>query len=450
MAEFGTDGIRGNGEKILKGGAAVSLARAVGEAGYSKIVLAGDARNTTPAILEVLAEELLRFDTDIYFAGVLPTPVLSFLVGELAADAGIMVTASHNPPDDNGLKVFGRGGGKLSEAEESGLVKKLSSGVAAGKSHGRLFSLDFGWEMYVEHVVELFGTEKKGTELLLDCCYGATSRFASELFREAGYSVRTLCDRRDGNRVNVGNGSTNPLFLHGELATGSETIGLAFDGDGDRVVAAVKSASNKAKNATHADFSAENLVRDVDGDGILYYLSEYLENRNALLGGLVAGTVLTNTALEKELCKRGIRLVRTDVGDKHVLRALKREGGVLGGEPSGHILSLAHSPTGDGLIGGLLFLAAYAETELSPYAPQPVAEKSFVVEDKQATLADEKFLQIIESARSTPSFDGRIVVRASGTEDKIRVLVEGEGIFSADFFAEIENYLREKSKNVKN
>lgn len=427
MAEFGTDGIRGKGEALLRAGVAEALARAIGAEKPQRVVLGGDVRNTTAELLERLTSELARFDVDVYVAGIVPTPALSFAVEALHADFGVMVTASHNPPEDNGLKVLVRGGMKPDEYMERKLAERMET-APRGKSFGRLFALDTLQEMYADKLYGIFGRTLTGARVRMDCCHGATARFAPEVYEALGVTVEVEKGVRCGARVNVGCGSTHPEYI--KRKTQPQELGVAFDGDGDRAIC-VKDGSI------------------IDGDGILYYVSDMLKRENPQQKDLVVGTVLTNTALERELARRGARLLRTDVGDKHVLRALLREGGVLGGEPSGHILSLKHAAGGDGMLAALLLLRALKDSKLPAYLPLPVFERSFAVDCKRTALADPNIQALCVEAENTPGFDGRILVRASGTEEKVRVLVEGTGIDAEDFFAKLDLFFANFAKNVK-
>jgi phosphoglucosamine mutase len=346
-----------------------------------------------------LAAGLTSGGSNVALGGVLPTPAVALL----AEDAGAVVSASHNPAAYNGVKFF-QGGWKLEDAEEEAIEGLLDDGAEAG-SPGSVRAVPGLAERYVELVCERFGAPLQGLRVVLDCANGAMTEVAPAAFERLGAAVSVVGAEPDGTNINAGCGATDLRLLGRTVPEQNAELGLAFDGDGDRVLAV----------------DAER--NEVDGDQILAVLAPHLGV------DLVAVTQMTNLGFHRLMAENGIRVVTTDVGDRYVLEALRAEGGVLGGEQSGHVLYLEGHVTGDGLAAGLLLCQAVVEqgrplAELAAVMPRyPQVQENVAVRSKAlpASVRD-------EVARLADELDGRgrVLVRPSGTEPVVRVLAEAE------------------------
>jgi phosphoglucosamine mutase len=329
-------------------------------------------------------------------AGVLPTPAVALLT----LDLGAVITASHNPPEYNGVKFFDGNGQKLPDSSEEE-IEALLDEPATGD--GDIDRVEVATDSYLEHVTERFGSDLSGLRLVVDCANGAYSGIAPKAFADLGAEVTTIGDAPDGTNINVGCGATDLRALQAAVVEAGADLGVAFDGDGDRMLA------------------VDERGEAVDGDQILAVL--------ALDTGvdLVAVTTMTNLGFHRLMAERGIRVVTTDVGDRYVLEALRREGGVLGGEQSGHVIYLDGHVTGDGLVGALLLCRALRGRPLSEVAAQmpryPQVQENVPVRVRELPRA-----VLGEAARINDELDGRgrVLVRPSGTEPVVRVLGEAE------------------------
>ena len=401
---FGTDGVRG----VVGRDLTPDLIERLGKAAtlWSKggrVFVGRDTRASGPELEEAFARGIVEAGGNAVLAGVLPTPAVALL----ALDLGVVVSASHNPPEYNGIKIFDRDGQKLTDAAEEE-IESLLDAVIPGSVAGEIDRVDVANDSYLEHITERFGSELSGLRMVVDCANGAYSAIAPQAFEQLGAQVTAIGAEPDGTNINVGCGATDLSLLQRTVLTGDFDLGVAFDGDGDRML------------AVDANGAA------VDGDQILAILADHLGV------DLVAVTVMTNYGFHRFADERGIRLVTTDVGDRYVLEALRREGGLLGGEQSGHIIYLKDHVTGDGLAAGLLLCGALAGRTLAEAAallPRfPQAKENVRVATKD--LSDDLFAEV---ARVNEELDGsgRILVRASGTEPVVRVLAEAENPWKA-------------------
>ena len=342
-----------------------------------------------------LARGLAAGGSDVSLGGVLPTPAVALL----AASHGAVVSASHNPPEYNGVKFFAAGGRKLEDDEEAAIEGLLDGAAADGggidDAHGLV-------ERYVDVVTDRFGSELTGLRIVLDCANGAMSGIAPVAFERLGARVTAIANEPDGTNINVGCGATDLSLLQRAVREGEHDLGVAFDGDGDRML------------AVDGDGNA------VDGDQIVAILALHLGV------DLVAVTTMTNLGFHALMREHGIRVVTTDVGDRYVLEALRREGGVLGGEQSGHILYLDGHVTGDGLAAALLLCQALDGRSLADAAAVmrrfPQAKENVQVARKSLTPT---LLEEVERVNAELGDDARVLVRPSGTEPVVRVLAEG-------------------------
>jgi phosphoglucosamine mutase len=395
---FGTDGVRGvvgeslTAELVERIGRAATLWSSAG-----RVFVGRDTRASGVELERALARGVAAVGGTAVLGGILPTPAVA-LAGH---DLGAVVSASHNPPEYNGVKLFDASGSKLTDAAEEEIEALLDASPEAGS--GTVEEAEGAAEAYVQHVLTHFGAPLTGLRLAVDCANGAYSGLAPGVFERLGADVQALGDAPDGTNINVGCGATDTASLQHSVTSGGFDLGIAFDGDGDRMLAVDERGGL------------------VDGDAILAILALDLGVE------LVAVTQMTNHGFHALMRERGIRVLTTDVGDRYVLEALRREGGILGGEQSGHLIYLRNHVTGDGLVAALLLCAALRGRTLSEAAavmPRfAQAKENVVVTKNELTPAVAGAV-----ARLNDELDGggRVLVRPSGTEPLIRVLVEAK------------------------
>ena len=394
---FGTDGVRG----IVGEGLTAELVEQLGRAatlwsGRGRVLVGRDTRASGPALEAALTQGIVDAGGTAVLGGVLPTPAVALL----SQDLGLVVSASHNPPEYNGVKVFDREGHKLTDADE--LEIEALVGIA-GPGGGTVEHAEDAVESYVDHVVERFGSDLGGLRIAVDCANGAFSAIAPGVFERLGADVTSLAASPDGTNINAGCGATDLGLLQAAVRAGGHDLGVAFDGDGDRMLAV----------------DANGAV--VDGDQIVAICAL------ALGVDVVAVTVMTNLGFHRLMAEHGVRVLTTDVGDRYVLEALRREGGILGGEQSGHLIVLDGHATGDGLaaaltlcrsLGGRSLAEAAAVMPRFPQAKANVPVRSLEV--PPAVAAE------VERVNAALAGRGRVLVRPSGTEPVVRVLAEAE------------------------
>jgi phosphoglucosamine mutase len=392
---FGTDGVRGVVGESLTTDLVERLGRAATIwAGGGRVLVGRDTRGSGPELEDALARGIASAGGTAVLAGVLPTPAVALFALEL----GAVVSASHNPPDYNGVKLFDAHGAKLDDSAEEDIEELLD---AAGAGGGALELNDDVRAQYVAHVLDRFGIDLTGLRIAVDCANGAYSEIAPNVFRRLGAELTVVGADPNGTNINQGCGATDLGLLSATVRAGGLELGVAFDGDGDRMLAVDAQGSR------------------VDGDAILAILALHLGVE------LVAVTSMTNLGFHELMAANGVRVVTTDVGDRYVLEALKREGGKLGGEQSGHIIWLQHHVTGDGLVAALLLCRALAGRPLTEAAAvmrrYPQALENVSVGTK--TLPENVVLEIERMNRELGR-TARVLVRPSGTEPVIRVLAE--------------------------
>ena len=394
---FGTDGVRGIVGETLTLDLVERLGRAATAwSGRGRVFVGRDTRGSGPALEAAVVEGIVSAGGTAVCGGVLPTPAVALL----AQDLGIVLSASHNPPAYNGVKFFTFEGHKLSDAQEEAIEALLD---APADGRGSVEMAEDAAVRYVEHVVEHFGSNLDGLRVAIDCANGAYSEIAPAVFEQLGARVTTVAATPDGSNINVGCGATDLGLLQEVVRTGTFDLGIAFDGDGDRMLAV-------DENGTA-----------LDGDQILAIL--------ALAQGVdvVAVTTMTNLGFHRLMAERGIRVVTTDVGDRHVLAAMRAEGAVLGGEQSGHVITLDGHVTGDGLAAALLLCKALDRDSLAAAATVmqrlPQAKQNVPV---ARPGLPESVVNEVERLGGELAGRGRILVRPSGTEPLVRVLVEAE------------------------
>jgi phosphoglucosamine mutase len=399
---FGTDGVRGVvGEDLTE-----DLVERLGKAATlwsrgGRVFVGRDTRGSGPELEEAFARGVVEAGGNAVLAGVLPTPAVALL----ALDLGVVVSASHTPPEYNGLKIFDRDGQKLPDASEEEIEALFD---AAGPGGGDVDHVGVATDSYLEHIIERFGSDLAGLRVAVDCANGAYSAIAPKAFESLGASVTAIGAEPDGTNINLGCGATDLALLQRTVLEGDFDLGVAFDGDGDRMLAV----------------DANGLP--VDGDQIVAILADHLGV------DFVAVTAMTNLGFHRFAEERGIRVVTTDVGDRYVLEALREHGGALGGEQSGHIIYLKDHVTGDGLAAALLLCAAIRGRTLAEAAAilprYPQAKQNIRVRTK--TFGDGLRAEI-DALNARLDGSGRILVRPSGTEPVVRVLAEAENAAKA-------------------
>ena len=401
---FGTDGVRGVVGETLTAELVEQLGKAAALwCGRGRIFVGRDTRASGPELEDAFASGIASAGGSAVLAGVLPTPAVALL----SLDLGAVISASHNPPEYNGVKFFDRDGRKLTDAAEEE-IEALLDGPAPGG--GEIDRVEVAADSYLEHVLERFGTDLTGLRIAVDCANGAYAGLAPGAFEELGAKVTAIGNEPDGTNINVGCGATDLSLLSDTVRAGGLDLGIAFDGDGDRMLA------------------VDERGEAVDGDQILAVLAVDLG-----VDG-VAVTTMTNLGFHRLMEERGTRVVVTDVGDRYVLEALRRDGLLLGGEQSGHLIWLDGHVTGDGLVAGLLLCRALGGRKLSEAAavmqrfPQVVRN---LPRTGRGPLPD-GLLEAVEKVNSGLDGTGRVLVRPSGTEPVVRVLAEAETAEAAE------------------
>jgi phosphoglucosamine mutase len=423
---FGTDGVRGVANRDLTPELVTALGRAAARVigTNAPFVVGRDTRRSGPLLEAALVAGLCSEGADVERVGVLPTPGVAYLAQMIAAPAAV-VSASHNPYPDNGVKLFAPGGRKIADAPERRIETELRRLVDAGTSVvpggdgvtasgvGVVRDRIGAPADYIAHLcAALAGRRLDDVSVVVDCAHGAASQVAPWALRVAGARVRVLHDEPDGTNINAGCGSTDPGELQAAVVDAGAHAGLAFDGDGDRVIA------------------VDDTGELVDGDRMLAIIALDLHERGQLRGDAVVTTVMSNLGLQRTLADHGIGLIETPVGDRNVLTALEDHDLVLGGEQSGHIIVTDLATTGDGTLTGLLLLDVMARTgrSLSDLAAVvhrlPQVLRSVPVADRGGVDHDGEFRSELTAVEQALAADGRVLVRASGTESVVRVMVE--------------------------
>lgn len=438
---FGTDGIRGKAGQLLTPPFALQLGFWAGIAfkqasSPSGVVIIGqDSRHSSDMLAMAIAAGLTSAGLEVWHLGLCPTPCVAYLTRNTSAIGGIMISASHNPPEDNGIKFFNQDGLKFSAIDaqpiEAGLRGQLGIGQEITK-WGKSQPCQEMVNNYKQFLRETLpkNTHFKGLRVVLDLAWGASAKIAPMIFRELGAEVISLHDQPDGDRINVNCGSTHLEPLQQAVLDYQADLGFAFDGDADRVM------------------GVDNQGRVIDGDYILYFWGKTLKERQQLPNNLIIGTVMANLGFERAWEQLGGTLVRTSVGDQHVQAQMWTTGAMLGGEQSGHILCHHHSYSGDGLQTALHITSLIQQAGCSlaslvneSFQPYPQILRNIRVEDAQRRRywQDCEPLQAaIAQAEAAMGDQGRILVRPSGTEPLIRVMVESSSQSAADYWT---NYL---------
>ncbi len=425
---FGTDGIRGKAnvepmcvDTILRVGRAAACVFRHRNGGRHSVFLGKDTRLSCYMFESALASGLCSMGVDVLLAGPIPTPGVAFLTSEMRADAGVMISASHNAFEDNGVKFFGPDGFKLQDTVEAEIEALVASSVDLDRERpnsadvGKIVRLDDARGRYITYLKHNFSREHslKGMKFVLDCAHGATYKIAPTVFTELGARVHVLGKDPNGTNINKHCGALNPKRLAKVVLEQRANMGIAFDGDGDRIMVCDESG--------HV----------FDGDDLLAILSKPMQERGVLGSGVV-GTVMSNFGLEKYYRENGISFCRASVGDRYVVEKMRETQSMLGGEPSGHLLCLNRSTTGDGILSAILLLEELCRAnqplsfyrDLVPRFPQVL--KNVKVRERKPLNELGSVSGCITSAEKELKESGRVLVRYSGTEPKARVMVEGE------------------------
>ena len=431
-AYFGTDGIRGevgskymNPELVLKLGWAVGCILANGP--RKKVLIGKDTRISGYMFESALEAGLSAAGVDVCLLGPMPTPAIAYLTQTLRASAGIVISASHNLFEDNGIKFFSSEGEKLPDAMELAIEKQMQQPFQTVKSSllGKATRIDDAPGRYIEFCKSTIPslTRLSGLKIVVDCAHGAPYHIAPNVFTELGADVIGMSDKPDGFNINRGCGSTDPEAMRQMVLQSNADIGISLDGDGDRVML------------------SDSQGRLVNGDQILYIIAQDRQQRGILHGGVV-GTLMSNFGLEKAIRAMGVEFVRTQVGDRYVLETLKERDWKIGGEPSGHLVCLDKTTTGDGIIAALQVLAIMVKKDKTL---ADLTQNITLFPQSLVNLKTEHAIQLAQDARVRGAVDaldaalkneGRVVLRPSGTEPVLRVMVEGMDRHRVQTYAE--------------
>jgi phosphoglucosamine mutase len=427
---FGTDGIRGVANKDpMTAEVALRLGQAVAQRFRhpdrpGRIVIGKDTRLSGYMLESALQAGIVSAGADVMLVGPLPTPGIAFITWSMRADAGVVISASHNAFQDNGIKIFAADGFKLPDEVEADLERRMEniSGGGLGGLHdtasdaiGKAVRIDDARGRYVQFLKNVFPKERTldGIKVVVDCAHGAAYQCAPRVFEELGATVIALGVDPNGRNINDGCGAMHPEHMAAEVRRTGALLGVALDGDADRVILSDE----------HGD--------TVDGDQVMAILGTRMLDEGTLPEKTVVATVMSNLGLERALASKGGKLMRTAVGDRYVVEAMRERGLMLGGEQSGHIIFLDHATTGDGMVAALRVLAAMGQTgrPLSELARAmtryPQVLLNFAVAKKRPFEEMPAVTRIIASVERALGADGRVVVRYSGTESKARVMIEG-------------------------
>jgi phosphoglucosamine mutase len=425
---FGTDGIRGvanefplTPEIVVKvGRAVISSLKLNADTNAAKIVIGKDTRISGSMLEYALASGICAMGGDVLLAGIIPTPAVAFLAASTGAGAGIVISASHNPFYDNGIKIFDGNGDKLSDDFEARIEKavfddqKIDHRNAVHET-GRVIQIDDGLQRYHKFLTQTLSakTPFKGLKIVMDCSNGATYQVAPELFSELGAEVEALSIQPDGKNINAACGSEHPESLAERVIESKADIGLAFDGDGDRLIA------------------VDDNGRIITGDRILAICAKVFKQKGELKNNLVVSTVMSNLGLRKALKELEIEHVMTRVGDRYVLQEMRANGAIIGGEDSGHMIFLDDHTTGDGILSALKLIGAM-QTESKPLSELgdmmtvfPQALINVDVKRKPDLQTIPQVVDAMASVEKTLGEEGRVLVRYSGTQPLCRIMVEG-------------------------
>ncbi|AKO90860.1 phosphoglucosamine mutase [Priestia filamentosa] len=419
---FGTDGVRGVANSELTPELAFRVGRFGGyvltkDMERPKVLIGRDTRVSGHMLEGALVAGLLSIGAEVMRLGVISTPGVAYLTKATGAQAGVMISASHNPVQDNGIKFFGSDGFKLSDEQEEEIEALLNSTEdtlprPTGADLGQVNDYFEGGQKYLQYLKQSVDEDFSDIHVALDCAHGATSSLAAHLFADLEAEISTMGASPNGTNINDGVGSTHPEVLAEFVKEKGADVGLAFDGDGDRLIA------------------VDEKGQIVDGDQIMYICAKYLNEQGMLNEGTVVSTVMSNLGFYKALDEHSVKSVKTAVGDRYVVEEMKKNGYNLGGEQSGHIIFLDYISTGDGMLSAiqLVNIMKVTKKSLSELASEmkkfPQILQNVRVTDKHNVTSNEKVKNIIEEVEKEMGDNGRVLVRPSGTEPLVRVMVE--------------------------
>jgi phosphoglucosamine mutase len=420
---FGTDGVRGLANRdvtvetalVLAQAAAIVLGEESRKSGNKpKAVIGRDPRISGEFLAAAVAAGLASSGVDVYDAGVLPTPATAFLTGDLDADFGVMISASHNPAADNGIKIFARGGHKLADSVEDKIEAAMNAPklTPLGGEVGHVTRFADAEDRYTVHLLRAISQNLKGIKVVLDCANGAAAGVSPEAFRTAGANVIVIGNNPDGTNINLGCGSTHLGALQAAVLEHGADVGIAHDGDADRCLA------------------VDHTGAIVDGDQMMAILALAAKASGQLSRNTLVATVMSNLGLKIAMRDAGIEMIQTSVGDRYVLEEMRDGGYSLGGEQSGHIIISKYATTGDGILTGLTLLAEMKRTgkSLQELASAMKVYPQLLINvpgvDKSRVDSDVELQALVAEAESDLADSGRVLLRASGTENLVRVMVE--------------------------
>lgn len=420
---FGTDGVRGVANTELTSEFTLKLGRILGYqlkmiCEQPKVLIGRDTRISGELLESALMAGLISSGVDVLKLGVITTPGVAYLTKTLDVQAGIMISASHNPVQDNGIKIFSHNGYKLSDAQEEEIEALLDVADELprpiGEKIGRVEDYRLGASSYLEHLKSTISHSLAGLKVVLDCANGASSCLAPQLFHDLGADVVSICHESNGININEACGSTHPQKLAEAVVEHGADLGFAFDGDCDRLIA------------------VDHTGAIVDGDYIMFIVGRYLNEKGKLRNGTVVSTVMSNLGFYRAVEEHGLRSVQTKVGDRYVLEEMLQNEYNFGGEQSGYLIFLDYGTTGDGMLSAIQLASIIVEKQESlaklahemPKYPQVL--KNLRVEDKMAMMTNVSILDEIVSIKKQMAGKGRVLVRPSGTEPLVRVMVEAE------------------------
>lgn len=435
---FGTDGVRGLANKLITPALAMELAQAasivlgfktVEEGTRPRAVIAHDSRISGEFIGAAMTAGFAASGVDVLDAGMVPTPAAAYLVASTGADFGVMISASHNPAEDNGIKFLARGGKKLDDSIEDAIERVYRSKDFRFPTHGqvgRVRPLTDGEDRYVTHLLATIPGHRRlnGLKVVLDCAHGAASGVSPDAFLALGAKVKVIGAEPDGTNINDGVGSTHPEKLQEAVLDWGADLGIAHDGDADRCMA------------------VDERGQLVDGDQIMSILALAMKESGSLKDDTLVATVMSSLGLEIFLKEHGIKLERTSVGDRYVLEKMNAEGYNLGGEQSGHVIMSDYATTGDGVLTGLHLAAEVVRTglPLSELANRMQATPQRLINvkgvDRSAVASNQPLQEAIAQAEAQLGDSGRVLLRPSGTEPLVRVMVEAQTQEVADATAQ--------------
>lgn len=431
---FGTDGVRGTANKDITAEFSLKLAQSAAlvlgkdarkRGDRPRAVIAHDPRISSDFISAAIASGLASSGVDVFDAGVVPTPAAAYLTADLDADFGVMISASHNSAPDNGIKFFSRGGHKLPDAVEDQIEAALGENLTPiGSEVGRVTRFADAEDRYLVHLLGTLPNRLDGLKIVLDCANGAASAISPQIFADAGAKVIVIGADPDGNNINSGCGSTHLSALQAAVLAHKADLGIAHDGDADRCLA------------------VDHTGAIVDGDHIMTILALAMKESGSLARNTLVTTVMSNLGLKVAMRGAGIDIIETGVGDRYVLEAMREGGYSLGGEQSGHVIFARYATTGDGVLTGLHLAAKVASSGQSlrqlaavmPNFPQVLINVPGV--DKTKVGADFELNALVLEAETELGDSGRVLLRASGTESLVRVMVEAKDSGTAQSWAE--------------